>query len=282
MKLRNPSAALFIPDGKARAEALECVTHLGIGAHQDDLEIMAYHGIRRCCDDPDEWFGGVVCTDGAGSPRAGRYADCSDDEMRRLRAREQIEAARLGRYGFIAQLGYSSDEVKKPSCPDLVEDLLAVLGATRPRFVYTHNPADLHDTHVSVSLKAIDTIRRLPEDDRPEAVYGCEVWRGLDWLKEEDKVALDTGGTDELAKSLIEIFRSQNEAGKNYVTATLGRSRANATYYQPYEVDKYDGVIFAMDLTPLVRDAERDAAEYVLEYIDKFRRDVESRIKRFL
>jgi LmbE family N-acetylglucosaminyl deacetylase len=282
MNLRNPSAALFIPDGKARAEALERVTHLGIGAHQDDLEIMAYHGIRQCYEDPDRWFGGVVCTDGAGSPRAGRYANCSEDEMRRLRAREQIGASRLARYGFVAQLGYSSDEVRKPSCPGLTEDLLAILAATRPRFVYTHNPADLHDTHVSVSLKAVEAIRRLPEEKRPEAVHGCEVWRGLDWLNEEDKLALDAGGADELAKSLIEIFQSQNEAGKDYITATMGRRRANATYHQPYEVDKYDGVVFAMDLTPLVLGAERDVVEYVLGYIDKFRRDVESKIKRFL
>jgi LmbE family N-acetylglucosaminyl deacetylase len=282
MNLSNPTATLFVPDGKDHTEALGRVTHLGIGAHQDDLEIMAYQGIRQCYDDPDKWFGGVICTDGAGSPRGGRYADCSEDKMRRLRASEQIEAARLGRYGFVAQLGYTSDEIRQPSFPELTEDLLALLTATRTRFVYTHNPADLHDTHVSVSLKALEAIRRLPEDERPEAVYGCEVWRGLDWLKDEDKVALEASGADLLARSLIEIFQSQNEAGKDYITATLGRRRANATYFQPYEVDKYDGVVFAMDLTPLVHDTARDIVDYVLERIDGFRRDVESTMRRFL
>lgn len=279
MNFQNPSASLFIPGREARAEALERVTHLGIGAHQDDLEVMTYHGIRLCFEDPESWFGGVVCTDGAGSPRAGRYANCSEDEMRRLRSDEQIEAAKLGRYSFVAQLGYSSDAIRKPSCPDLTKDLLAIVGAIQPRLIYTHNPADLHETHVSVSLKVIEALRHLPVEKRPEAVYGCEVWRDLDWLHDDDKIALDVGGDDGLAKRLIEVFQSQNEAGKNYTMATMGRRRANATYYEPYEVDKYDGVCFAMDLTPLVRDAERDVAEYVLEYIDRFRRDVESRIR---
>jgi LmbE family N-acetylglucosaminyl deacetylase len=281
MNFRNVSASLFIPDGKSREKAFGRVTHLGIGAHQDDLEILAFSGIHKCYDSPDEWFAGVVCTDGAGSPRVGRYAECSEDEMRRLRAAEQVEAARLGRYSFVAQLGYTSDGIRRPSCPDLVEELTAILGATRPQIVYTHNPADFHETHVSVCLKAVESIRRLPEEERPEAVYGCEVWRGLDWLGEKDKVALDVGGSDELDKRLIEVFQSQNEAGKDYVTASLGRRRANATYYQPYEVDKYDGLVFAMDLTPLIRDGEQDIAEYVREHIDRFREDVESNIRKF-
>jgi LmbE family N-acetylglucosaminyl deacetylase len=200
--------------------------------------------------------------------------------MRRLRAGEQVEAARLGRYSFSVQLAYSSDAVQKPDCPDLIEDLIALVSATQPQFLYTHNPADLHDTHVGVSLKVIEAVRHLPEDKLPEALYGCEVWRGLDWLPEEDKIALNVGGDEDLATSLIEIFKSQNESGKSYTAATMGRRRANATYYQPYAVDKYDGLCFAMDLTPLVRDPELDVVEYVLEHIDRFRRDVEMKIKR--
>ena len=84
-----------------------------------------------------------------------------------------------------------------------------------------------------------------------------------------------------VAAGLVEVFRSQNEAGKDYAGATLGRRRANATYYQPYKVDELDGVCFALDLTPLVRDAERDVAEYVLGYIDRFRRDVENKLRKF-
>jgi hypothetical protein len=47
-------------------------THLGIGAHQDDLEFMAFHGILALTTVTDRWFGGVTITDGRGSSRAGQ------------------------------------------------------------------------------------------------------------------------------------------------------------------------------------------------------------------
>ena len=46
MKFSHPQADVFVPDAEtAPREALARVTHLGVGAHQDDLEIMAYAGI---------------------------------------------------------------------------------------------------------------------------------------------------------------------------------------------------------------------------------------------
>jgi len=41
MKLHNSSAQIFIPDGTPVTRALQRITHLAIGAHQDDLEFMA-------------------------------------------------------------------------------------------------------------------------------------------------------------------------------------------------------------------------------------------------
>ena len=79
MKLSNPTAGIFIPDGKPEAEALPRITHLGVGAHQDDLEFMAFHGILECFAHDEHWFGGVTCTNGAGSARQGPYAKCSND-----------------------------------------------------------------------------------------------------------------------------------------------------------------------------------------------------------
>src|SRR5208282_4773708 len=73
MHFHKPTADLFIPDNLAPAEALERTTHLAIAAHQDDIEIMAYHGIAACFGRKDKWFTGVVATNGAGSPRSGIY-----------------------------------------------------------------------------------------------------------------------------------------------------------------------------------------------------------------
>ena len=45
MTFHNSTAEIYVPDGKSVVAALKRVTHLGIGAHQDDLEFMAFHGI---------------------------------------------------------------------------------------------------------------------------------------------------------------------------------------------------------------------------------------------
>jgi hypothetical protein len=48
MNLHHATAEVFVPDGAPMAKALERITHLGIGAHQDDLEFMAFHAVRAC------------------------------------------------------------------------------------------------------------------------------------------------------------------------------------------------------------------------------------------
>ena len=45
MKLHNQHADVFVPDGSDPDAALARTTHLCVSAHQDDIEIMAYHGI---------------------------------------------------------------------------------------------------------------------------------------------------------------------------------------------------------------------------------------------
>src|ERR1700676_5759247 len=104
MKFHNSSAETFVPDGQPGARAIERITHLGIGTHQDDLEFMAFHGILQCFHSDTEWFGGVTCTNGSGSARTGPYADFTDAQMMEVRRREQNVAAMIGRYGLMLQL----------------------------------------------------------------------------------------------------------------------------------------------------------------------------------
>ena len=96
MKLHNGMAEIYMPDGLPVADALKRITHLGIGAHQDDLEFMAFHGILECFASETKWFGGVTCTNGSGSSRTGAYADFTDEQMMQVRRREQ-NAANLAR-----------------------------------------------------------------------------------------------------------------------------------------------------------------------------------------
>ena len=114
MQFHNPSADLFVPDGLASDAALARTTHLAISAHQDDIEIMAYHGIAECFGRKDKWFTGVVVTNGAGSPRSGIYGDYTDEEMQKVRLVEQRKAAYVGEYACQIQLGFTSAQVKNP------------------------------------------------------------------------------------------------------------------------------------------------------------------------
>jgi len=279
MELNNPGATIFVPDGAEPGVALERVTHLGVGAHQDDLEIMAYHGIAECFHNPSGWFAGITCTDGAGSPRAGSYSVYSDEQMRGVRKHEQNKAAMLGEYSAMVQLDYPSSQVKVPPRADLEDDLERLLRVMRPQVIYTHNPADGHDTHVGVMLSLIGAIRRMPSEQRPRTVYGCEVWLDLDWLPDGDKIALDVSAHEGLAAALVGVFDSQVEGGKRYDLATLGRRRANATYYQSHQIDMADQLWFAMDLSPLIHNDALDVIEYVGTLLDRFRQDVRDRLE---
>jgi LmbE family N-acetylglucosaminyl deacetylase len=281
MKFTQPGASVFVPDGLPVEEAFRRVTHLGIGAHQDDCEIMAFHGIQKCFSSRDLWFGAVTCTNGGGSPRAGEYASLSDEEMAALRRREQEKAAILGNYGLLVQLDHASAEVKDVGTGRLRADLVKVLRAARPEVLYTHNPADKHDTHLAVVFTVLGALRELEPGERPATVYGCEVWRGLDWMDDADKVPLDVGRRETLSQGLIGVYDSQVEGGKRYDLATLGRRRANASYFQSHQTDEAEQLWFAMDLTPLVLDDTLDVGRFVLGHVDKFRRSVEEKIKRY-
>ena len=273
---------MLVPDGCAMPEALRRVTHLGIGAHQDDLEFMAFHGIAACFHPQDEWFGGVTCTNGAGSARAGAYARFTDAEMQEVSRKEQDLAARVGRYGFMAQLDHPSSAVKSPGDPRLREDLVAILQGCRAQIVYTHQPADKHETHLGVLVAVIEAIRALPPETRPRAVHGCEVWRNLDWMNDSEKTVHDVSGHDVLSSSLAGIFDSQIAGGKRYDLAIPGRRRANATLFNSHSTDGAESLAFAMDLTPLVHDDSLDLVDYTMGYVERFSRNVRESLQRRL
>jgi hypothetical protein len=243
---------------------------------------MAFHGILRCYQSATEWFGGVTCTNGSGSARTGVYADFSDAQMMAVRREEQRLAASVGQYAAMLQLDYPSSVVKNPADARLREDLVQILAATRPRVIYTHNLADKHDTHIAVAVPVIQAIRALPADQRPEAVYGCEGWRALDWLGDDEKVIHDCAGRENLAAALNGIFDSQIAGGKRYDLGVMGRRRANATFFQSHGVDESDALAFAMDLTPLIKDDSLDPVTYTTGCIDRFRDDVTTKLRRQL
>jgi len=281
MKFNNPTADFYVPDGTEPGAALSRTTHLCVGAHQDDIEIMAYHGIAECFGRKDRWMTGVVVTNGAGSSRTGLYADFTDEDMRAIRRQEQRKAAYVGEYAVQIQLDYTSAQVKDPKETAVINDLTAIFTAARAEVVYLHNPADKHDTHVGSLARALAALRGLPKEAQPKEVYGCEVWRSLDWLVGADKVVLPSSAYPNVAASLVGLFDSQISGGKRYDLATAGRRLANATYFDSHASDVETAASYVVDLKPLLDNPELSLEEYTLSMVERFADDVRARLAKF-
>jgi LmbE family N-acetylglucosaminyl deacetylase len=275
MKLINAGAEIFIPDGTDFDTAMRRAKGgcLAVGAHQDDLEIFAMHGIGKCYGRKDQMFVGITVTDGGNSARKGKYASLSDEQMIAKRHAEQNQAAKEGGYAAQFQLHYKSRDIKgaKPAKGDaLVEEIHQILLHAAPNVIYAHNPFDKHDTHCAVLRATIKALRKLPAARQPKEVYGCEVWRGLDWVPDGKKVALDVSGHKSLQAKLIACHDSQIAGSKNYIEATLGRETANATYSDFNALDATEAVIYAVDLMPLLKDPQMTLQDFTSGFTSSF------------
>jgi LmbE family N-acetylglucosaminyl deacetylase len=280
MQLTIATAEVFVPDSLPVEKALARTTHMAISAHPDDIEIMAAAPILECFQQEDKWFTGVVVTDGGGSPRDGLYEHYDDEQMRRVRFKEQRKAAVVGEYAAQVMLDYPSKAIKDGANRQAIEDLARLMKAASPQFVYTHNLADKHDTHVGTAIKVIAAIRSLPEVERPQKLYGCEVWRDLDWMVDSDKVSFDLTAHESLQAALLGVFDSQIAGGKRYDLASMGRRKANATYFESHGLDITTGLSFGLDMTNLILDDGKEPLAFIQEFIQRFVQDVTDRLQR--
>lgn len=270
-------ATVFVPDQTEETAALARTTDLCIAAHQDDIEIMAYGPISACYEQQTRHFTGVCAADGAGSPRCGAFADYTDEQMKLARIEEQKEAARIGKYSAQVFLGYPSSALKDAADLEATESIAQVLLATRPKIVYTHNFADKHDTHVAVALRTLAALRKVRNTYRPEHFYGLEVWRDLDWMRDQDKICFDTAKNPEIAKRLLTVYESQVAGGKRYNLAAIGRRYANATFFESHAVDVSTSQSFGMDMTALITNDQTPQA-FIAEQIAAFAEEVKTRL----
>lgn len=279
MKFSRPEAEATAPAGGDWQTALAGTTHLGIGAHADDLEIMAFPGICACRDQKNLHFSGVVATDGAGAPRSGPFAQKTGPELIQIRRDEQKKAAVLGGYAAVIQLAHPSAAVRGSGRADLTSDLRQILITAKPQALFLHNPADRHETHVAVLLACLDALRQLPASDRPAEIYGCEVWGDLDWVPPGKGIRLSCPAPADFGPSLLRVFQSQVD-GKRYDLAAAGRRRAQATFADAYAPDQAEEVVLALDLKPLVENPKLSLADFVSALTHEFQKETLERIRR--
>ena len=250
------------------------VKYLCICAHQDDCEIMAIDGILKGYYSKKFSFALVETTDGGGSARTGKFKDYTDEEMKAVRIKEQQAASELGRYNSLYMLNYSSKEVKDPKNTEIPGDFLKIIKELKPEVIYTHSILDKHPTHIGVVLKLVQALRQLPKEEQPKLFYGCEVWRGLDWISDDRKIGFNVSRNKRLQKKLLEVFESQVVGGKDYVMSTLGRRYQNATFYQSHSVDKFKMISFAIDMRPLLKKPDLSVKDFALSFVDDLKQEV--------
>ena len=273
----------YIPDSNELDSkiVMKKTTALCIATHEDDVEIMCTKGILDCFNKKDDWFGAVVVTDGAGSPRNGIYSNFTDEEMMKIRIKEQKKAAYIGEYSFISMLDFSSSKVKDFSCDEVTIEIKNIIEKSMPKVIYTHNMFDKHDTHVAVCMRVINALGMIEKENLPEKLYGCEVWRGLDWLCDKDKTVFDVSTHENISNALMEVFDSQICGGKRYDLANNGRQRANATYLSSHNIDNITKASIAVDMTPIMK-KDISVLDFAKKFLDNFKKDIENRIYKFL
>jgi LmbE family N-acetylglucosaminyl deacetylase len=264
---------IYVPDGASLDEALRRATHVGIGAHQDDLEFMAYSAIAECHASGEPRFFGLILTDGTGSIRDGASSAMSAEEFALLRRQEQREAAAIGRYSGVVQFPFSSKSLRET--PDqAVRALIEILERCRATKFFLHSPFDKHATHRAVCRASLQALQTTRKDGPLETVVGCEVWRSLDWIPDHLKIVLDCSYQPALANQLHTVFASQIGPGKRYDRATVGRWHANATFYQPRSADGAAAVSYGVDLRELVVGGPITLEKYVDRFLTAFCQEI--------
>jgi LmbE family N-acetylglucosaminyl deacetylase len=255
---------LFIQgDGE---EDLSLGTHLAIGAHPDDLEIMAGPLIEECLEDARKKLVGVVCTHGVSDSFLSENSKPLISKKIDVRRTEQLKAAELGGYFAVVQLGHSSGAVKDTSFSLLKEQLTALINTIKPQTVYTHNPFDRHQTHRAIFRNVFETLK--DSHYSPEEFLGCEVWRGLDWIDSEKKRALSIKNPAFIEK-LISCFSSQQDSQRDYALGLRSRLKANQTFNDAYNFLESDHILYALDLKHLLEKKTQVKLSHALaEFID--------------
>ena len=221
---------VYIPDSEEVCKALKRITHLAIGAHQDDIEMMAADGITACFHQEQSWFGGITLTDGAGSCRGDIYIPYSEAKMCSIRRKEQEMVAMVGGYSAQIFMNCKSQEIKTPGQGDIVAKLMKIISYVKPEVIYCHSFLDRHLTHAAAAVRVMEAVQRLPAAVRPNRLYGCEVWGSLEWLPEKYRVDLPVDRHTNIIAALNQLYDSQLSFGKNFYQAAKGRRIANAVF----------------------------------------------------
>lgn len=264
-----------------KADACQKTTHLAIGAHQDDVEIMAMSGILECFGISHNWFSSVTLSTGTGKNRKDIYRTLSDDELKDVRVEEQKKAAIIGNYAVSISMKYQTQEIRMLDS-NALEDIKSIILMMKPRIIFMHSPFDNYDTHVAACILTLKALQEVREEYIPERLLGCEVWGSLDWLPTKFKVYLPVQDRENIINACMGVYDSQIYGGKRYDLGVNSRLQSNAVFSLDSKYGYEKKVAFAINLKPLIWKDLNGVLDFIDVVIDSYRKDVLFNLKKIL
>ena len=259
---------------------METTNLLAIGAHHDDIEVMAMDGILKAYGSKKYSFYACVLSDGAHFSKMGKYSDISDKEMIETRNQEQIRASQIGEYANLVFLKHTREDIENNEKDVVIKNIQKVILEVQPDVVYTHNIFDKGDIHTLTAIRVIEAILGLEEDKRPRLLYGCEIFRSLDWLPDKYKVVFDLSENKELQSRLIGVYDTRMEQSRNYNKAVVGRKLAHATFGNSNSsIDEEKLIWYGINLTPVIQKGIT-LDEYCVKILNDFNKELLEYIKK--
>ncbi len=257
---------------EALGRALKNATDVAVGAHQDDVEIMAGPQLLKTAADPKRQWLSIIMTDGAASKSI--LNECSTEltpkQLTDMRQREQREAAQMAGAPVI-QMKYPSavvnghmGEGKKREAGYALGTLFAAMPDVEN--VFGHNPLDKHPTHIAV-FAAQTAALRAAKPEKLKKVVGMEVWGGLTGLPEKMLEIFVVDQQEDLGRleKIIQLFQSQILGqGRNYAAGTVDRMIGHAAYVSsPHLNNPPPGMVIGVDVSEFTRGTSNDMAGLV-------------------
>lgn len=263
---------------KALQEALARTTDVGVGAHQDDIEIMAGPMLLDAAASKDKHWLTVIVTDGAASKSIlnDMAAELTPKQLTDMRQREQREAAREAGTPAI-QLKYPSAAVnghmgegKRQEASLALGSLFAAMPETQR--VFGHNPIDKHATHLAVF--AVQTAAlRAAKNPKLQEVHAMEVWGGLTGVPESQLSLFVVENKEQLKDIGILIDKYQSQIlgqGRDYSRGTLARMEGHGAYVSsPHLNNPPAGMVIGLDVTDFTKSTSTDMSALARQLLEK-------------
>ncbi len=236
----NKEKAVLLPENANLADFHHSLDNIVVIApHPDDEAIGVGGSIKLASEKGDNVFI-IYVTTGSDTPAAGRRSAETVTKQRQAEAEKSLKT--LGAVaGFF--LHYESKEVCETKIDSVIQDIFSVLMLLRPKIIFTPSPFETHPTHLSVTQRTLEAIKRIPNFE--VKLRGYQVWDDI-FASDEMLEEVDISGVIDTKKRAIRAHESEIKF-LPYDTATVGGNHYRAIFSKNDEKVEYVEKLLVMD-----------------------------------